>query len=108
LRRIGDQHEAILGASYLDASNRHGQPALQHGYALTAHVAQGSTHEQVFVQADTGIDRQWIRTALSRAKEQVRLYAVIGAEPVIAETGPTATKTGWTELTGAATTDRAE
>lgn len=108
LRRVGDEHEAIVGARYLSCTNRHGQPALQHGYAITGHVAQGSTHEQVFVQADTGIDRQWVRTALSRAKEQMRLYAVVGAEPVIAETGPTAAKTSWQDLTQSAAADRAE
>src|SRR6516162_3664645 len=58
-----------LPARYLDAGH------VAHAYALTGHKTQGLTLERAFVLAD---DRRalrgWGYVALSRAREQTRLY----------------------------------
>ncbi|MGH3041994.1 MAG: ATP-dependent DNA helicase, partial [Gaiellaceae bacterium] len=53
---------------------------VQHAYALTGHAAQGLTVERAFVLgSERGRLREWGYVALSRAREQTRLYV---AEPV--------------------------
>jgi hypothetical protein len=52
-----------------------GQPAIQHGYASTAHVAQGTTVDAAFVLATDAAYREWAYVALSRARDTTRLYA---------------------------------
>jgi len=64
----------ILDAGFLDAYTVHGDPSLLHGYAITAHVAQGLTVDHAFVLADDGLDRELAYTALSRGRHSNRLY----------------------------------
>jgi hypothetical protein len=59
-----------LPADYLDA--RH----LTHGYALTAHKAQGLTCDATFVLGSDEIYREWGYVALSRGRTDNRLYLV--------------------------------
>jgi conjugative relaxase-like TrwC/TraI family protein len=58
-----------LPARYLDAGH------VAHAYALTGHKTQGLTLERAFVLADDRRAlREWGYVALSRAREQTRLY----------------------------------
>lgn len=50
------------------------KPDLDHGYAITAHRAQGATVERTFVLGSQELYREWAYTALSRHKEQARFY----------------------------------
>ncbi len=108
LRSMEDTHEVTIGSDYLDARTRHDRPSLQHGYAVTGHTAQGTTRTTVFAQAEASIYRQWANTALSRARDEMRLYAVIGEEPIDIESGPTHQRSGWDDLTTAVSRDAAE
>ncbi|MBW3662692.1 MAG: relaxase domain-containing protein [Actinobacteria bacterium] len=60
----------VLPTDYLDAG------WVDHGYALTAHKAQGLTCEATFVLADQTIYREWGYVALSRGRQLNRLYVV--------------------------------
>ncbi|MDP8970229.1 MAG: ATP-binding domain-containing protein, partial [Actinomycetota bacterium] len=53
-----------------------GRRAPDHGYALTAHKAQGVTVEQAFVLGCEAIYREWGYVAMSRARHLTRLYLV--------------------------------
>jgi hypothetical protein len=59
-----------LPADYLDAGH------LTHGYALTAHKAQGLTCDATFVLGSDEIYREWGYVALSRGRTDNRLYLV--------------------------------
>ena len=61
--------QVTLGAGYLDDRTVHGDPTLQHGYAMTVHVAQGLTVDHAFVLAGPGLNRELGYTALSRGRE---------------------------------------
>lgn len=79
-----------LDAAFLSAT-AHGEPTLAHGYALTAHVAQGSTVDRAYVLADDGLSREWAYTALSRGRQHNALYIGGGhaiAREEIAPRGP--------------------
>lgn len=70
----GDQIE--LPSAYLEAGH------VQHAYALTGHATQGLTAEQAFVLgAERGQLREWGYVALSRARDETRLYVT---EPIAA------------------------
>jgi conjugative relaxase-like TrwC/TraI family protein len=47
---------------------------LDHGYATTAHRAQGATVDQAFVLGSDELYREWGYTALSRHRDQARFY----------------------------------
>src|SRR3954469_7670683 len=47
---------------------------LAHGYALTAHPAQGATVDRAFVLGSEELYREWGYTALSRHREEARFY----------------------------------
>jgi ATP-dependent exoDNAse (exonuclease V) alpha subunit len=49
----------MLDAPFLLGETAHGEPRLLHGYAITAHVAQGSTVDRAYVLADEGLSREW-------------------------------------------------
>jgi hypothetical protein len=69
-----------LDAGYLESSAPRG-PALQHAYAITGHVAQGLTFRETFVLATDQISREWAYSAMSRGREDNRLYAIgLGAD----------------------------
>jgi conjugative relaxase-like TrwC/TraI family protein len=70
-----DGRRLDLPRSYLEAGH------LAHGYAVTAHKAQGLTVERAFVLGGDEVYREWGYTALSRAREGARLY-LVGGEPL--------------------------
>jgi conjugative relaxase-like TrwC/TraI family protein len=66
-----DTADAVrLPAAYLD--NGH----LTHGYALTGHKAQGLTCDATFVLGSDEIYREWGYVALSRGRQDNRLYVI--------------------------------
>jgi conjugative relaxase-like TrwC/TraI family protein len=67
-----DGHRQLtLPAAYLDAGH------VIHAYALTGHKTQGLTVERAFVLADgQGALREWGYVALTRSREQTRLYTL--------------------------------
>ena len=81
--------QVTLGAGYLEDRTVHGDPTLQHGYAMTVHVAQGLTVDHAFVLAGPGLNRELGYTALSRGRETNQLYAARGAETARVEYAPT-------------------
>jgi ATP-dependent exoDNAse (exonuclease V) alpha subunit len=73
--RFGDR-ERTLPRAFLERRTRAGDPALQHGYAITAYVAQGLTCRTALVLIHDDADREWAYTALSRGRERNQLYTV--------------------------------
>ena len=69
-RRIALPHD------YLLRRTAHGDPVVAHGYAVTGHVAQGLTAERAFVLASDLMYREWTYTAMSRGRQDNRLYLV--------------------------------
>lgn len=70
---------------------------LDHGYALTAHRAQGATVDRAFVLGSDELYREWGYTALSRHRESARFYvsatpAFLNAAGPALEAGPDATR----------------
>ena len=49
--------------------------ALDHGYAVTIHKAQGATVDRVFVLASGGMDRHLTYVGMTRHRKQAALYA---------------------------------
>jgi ATP-dependent exoDNAse (exonuclease V) alpha subunit len=47
---------------------------LDHGYALTAHLAQGSTVDRAYVLGSDELYREWGYSALSRHRTEARFY----------------------------------
>jgi Ti-type conjugative transfer relaxase TraA len=60
----------ILDAGYLEDGH------LDHGYAATAHKAQGATVDAVFVLGSEDLYREWGYTALTRHRDEARFYVV--------------------------------
>lgn len=65
---------------------------LDHGYATTAHRAQGATVDRTFVLGSEELYREWGYTALSRHREEARFYVTaaprflnVAPEPLRAE-----------------------
>jgi hypothetical protein len=68
---LDDRRRLTLPGRYLEASN------VTHAYALTGHKMQGLTVENAFVLADDRRAlREWGYVALTRAREQTRLYTI--------------------------------
>ena len=78
-----------LDARYLDDRTVRGDPTLQHGYAMTVHVAQGLTVDHAFVLAGAGLNRELGYTALSRGRHTNRLYAARDHDTARLEYAPT-------------------
>ncbi len=62
-------------AGYLLRRTDSGEPVLQHGYAVTGHIAQGMTVDRAYVLAASGLSQEWAYTAMTRGRHENRLYA---------------------------------
>ena len=62
-----------IPAAYLDAGH------LTHGYAITAHKAQGQTVDRAWILATDDTYREWGYVALSRGRRTNRLYVTEGS-----------------------------
>ena len=58
---------------------------LDHGYAITAHRAQGATVDRAFVLGSDELYREWGYTALSRHRTEARFY--VTAQPSLPQPG---------------------
>ena len=58
---------------------------LDHGYAITAHRAQGATVDRTFVLGSDELYREWGYTALSRHRDEARFY--VTATPGVPQPG---------------------
>ena len=100
LRLDGDDGpEVIMPRSYLEGRGR-GEPnrRVDLAYATTGHRAQGLTRGRALVRLTGTEDVNWLYVQLSRARQETRLYAIVGPEPHSAgeldlpdRTSPTAT-----------------
>jgi hypothetical protein len=77
-----DGREVILPRLYLDGRG-HGErnPRVDLAYATTGHRAQGLTRGRALVRLTGSEDVNWLYVQLSRARQDTRLYAVVGPEP---------------------------
>jgi hypothetical protein len=77
-----DGQEVILPQSYLDGRGRgeHNR-RVDLAYATTSHRAQGLTRGRALVRLTGSEDVNWLYVQLSRARQDTRLYAVVGPEP---------------------------
>jgi conjugative relaxase-like TrwC/TraI family protein len=67
---------AQLDATFLTRKTYGGRPTLEHGYAITAHAAQGVTCRHALVLARDDTYREWAYTTMSRATVANRLYVI--------------------------------
>ena len=77
-----DGREVVLPRSYLDGrgcGERNRRVDL--AYATTGHRAQGVTRGRALVRLTGSEDVNWLYVQLSRARQDTRLYAVVGPEP---------------------------
>lgn len=71
--QLANGAELELPTGYADAGH------LDHGYALTAHRAQGATVDATFVLGSDDLSREWGYTALSRHCDEAHFY--VSARP---------------------------
>jgi hypothetical protein len=77
-----DGREVSLPRSYLDGRGRgERNRRVDLAYATTGHRAQGLTRGQALVRLTGSEDVNWLYVQLSRARQDTRLYAVVGPEP---------------------------
>jgi hypothetical protein len=82
--RLGgtDGREVTLPRSYLEGRGRgEWNRRVDLAYATTGHRAQGLTRGRALVQLTGTEDVNWLYVQLSRARQDTRLYAVVGPEP---------------------------
>jgi ATP-dependent exoDNAse (exonuclease V) alpha subunit len=66
--------QVTLPTAYIRAGH------LDHGYSLTAHLAQGSTVDRAYVLGSDELYREWGYTALSRHRIEARFYVSAARE----------------------------
>jgi len=77
-----DGREVVLPRSYLDGRGRgERNRRVDLAYATTGHRAQGLTRGRALVRLTGTEDMNWLYVQLSRARQDTRLYAVVGPEP---------------------------
>jgi conjugative relaxase-like TrwC/TraI family protein len=77
-----DDREITLPRSYLDGRGRgERNRRVDLAYATTGHRAQGLTRGRALVRLTGSEDVNWLYVQLSRARQDTRLYAVVGPEP---------------------------
>jgi conjugative relaxase-like TrwC/TraI family protein len=77
-----DGWEVVLPRSYLDGRGRgERNRRVDLAYATTGHRAQGLTRGRALVRLTGTEDVNWLYVQLSRARQDTRLYAVVGPEP---------------------------
>jgi hypothetical protein len=82
LRLDGAGREVALPRWYLDGrTSQERNRRVDLAYATTGHRAQGLTKWRALVRVTGGEDVNWFTVQLSRAREDTRLYAVVGPEP---------------------------
>jgi conjugative relaxase-like TrwC/TraI family protein len=96
---IGGRH-VTLPADYLARTTSHGDPVIAHGYAVTGHVAQGLTTERVFVLTSDLLYREWAYTAMSRGRQDNRLYILRTPDRTRDEIAPAIRRSAEDELLG--------
>jgi len=72
--QLSGDRTVTLPRSYLERETAEGEPALVHGYAVTAHIAQGSTTDRAFILGSDAAYCEWGYVAWSRARLQTRFY----------------------------------
>jgi uncharacterized protein YoxC len=70
--RLEDQRQVTLPKDYLEGGG------VAHAYAITGHKAQGMTTDRALVLGDESMYREWGYVAMSRGREENRLYVVMG------------------------------
>jgi conjugative relaxase-like TrwC/TraI family protein len=82
IRLDGSQREVTLPHWYLDGrTHQEHNRRVDLAYATTGHRAQGLTKWRALVRVTGGEDVNWFTVQLSRARQDTRLYAVVGPEP---------------------------
>jgi conjugative relaxase-like TrwC/TraI family protein len=77
-----DPRTVILPRSYLDGRTKEERNRrVDLAYATTGHRAQGLTRGRALVRLTGTEDVNWLYVQLSRARQDTRLYAVVGPEP---------------------------
>src|SRR5215211_4849052 len=77
-----DGRTVTLPRSYLDGRGRgERNRRVDLAYATTGHRAQGLTRGRALVRLTGSEDVNWLYVQLSRARQDTRLYAVVGPEP---------------------------
>jgi hypothetical protein len=77
-----DGRTVTLPRSYLDGRGRQERNRrVDLAYATTGHRAQGLTRGRALVRLTGSEDVNWLYVQLSRARQDTRLYAVVGPEP---------------------------
>lgn len=79
--RLDSGEQVTLPRSYLEAGH------LTHAYAMTGHKAQGMTTDKAFVLGDQTLYREWTYVAMSRGRNENRLYVVGGIDADREEVG---------------------
>jgi len=74
-----DDRTVELDADFLGRSTRDGRSAVEHGYATTAHSAQGTTCRHTLVLARDDAYREWAYSAMTRATEGSHLFVIAGS-----------------------------
>jgi conjugative relaxase-like TrwC/TraI family protein len=77
-----DDRTVILPRCYLNGRGRQERNRrVDLAYATTGHRAQGLTRGRALVRLTGSEDVNWLYVQLSRARQDTRLYAVVGPEP---------------------------